>query len=137
VAGRQSGLRTTRWQLGSASTDAPCPPPSAHATVQPAESAARQGTSTTICTSACAEVHTVISPSAATAATARSAIACAAEDAEKVTSELFTNAIKHAGALKFDLEVMHTAGSRAVAVIVTDPSPHPPPGRHGNGRAGG
>ena len=43
-----------------------------------------------------------------------------------VTSELVTNAIKHAGALKFGLEVMHIADSGAVAVIVTDPSPHPP-----------
>ena len=48
------------------------------------------------------------------------------EDAEMVTSELVTNAIKHAGALKFGLEVMHMADSGAVAVIVTDPSPHPP-----------
>jgi anti-sigma regulatory factor (Ser/Thr protein kinase) len=48
------------------------------------------------------------------------------EDAVMVTSELVTNAIKHAGALTFGLEVMHMAGSGAVAVIVTDPSPHPP-----------
>jgi anti-sigma regulatory factor (Ser/Thr protein kinase) len=49
-----------------------------------------------------------------------------AEDAEMVTSELVTNAVKHSGALKFDIEVMHLADSGAVAVIVTDPSPHPP-----------
>jgi anti-sigma regulatory factor (Ser/Thr protein kinase) len=48
------------------------------------------------------------------------------EDAETVTSELVTNAIKHAGARKFGLEVMRLAGSGAVAVIVTDPSPRPP-----------
>lgn len=49
-----------------------------------------------------------------------------AEDAEIVTSELVTNAIKHAGAPKFGLEVMRLAGPGAVAVIVTDPSPVPP-----------
>jgi anti-sigma regulatory factor (Ser/Thr protein kinase) len=49
-----------------------------------------------------------------------------AEDAEMVTSELVTNAIRHAGAPKFDLEVMHLAGAGAVAVIVTDLSPQPP-----------
>jgi anti-sigma regulatory factor (Ser/Thr protein kinase) len=49
-----------------------------------------------------------------------------AEDAEAVTSELVTNAIEHAGALRFGLEVMRLAGSGAVAVIVTDPSPNPP-----------
>ena len=48
------------------------------------------------------------------------------EDAEMVTSELVTNAIKHAGALTFGLEVMCLAGSGAVAVIVSDPSPLPP-----------
>jgi anti-sigma regulatory factor (Ser/Thr protein kinase) len=49
-----------------------------------------------------------------------------AEDVEMVTSELVTNAIRHAGALKFGLEVMRLAGSGAVAVIVTDSSPIPP-----------
>ena len=49
-----------------------------------------------------------------------------AEGAEMVTSELVTNAIEHAVALKFGLEVMHMPNSGAVAVIVTDPSPHPP-----------
>jgi serine/threonine-protein kinase RsbW len=49
-----------------------------------------------------------------------------AEDAETVTSELVTNAIEHAGAPQFNLEVMHLADSGAVAVIVTDLSPQPP-----------
>ena len=49
-----------------------------------------------------------------------------AEDAEMVASELVTNAIEHAGALKFGLEVMHMAASGTVAVVVTDPSPYPP-----------
>ena len=44
-----------------------------------------------------------------------------AEDAEMVTSELVTNAVKHSGALKFGL-----AGSGAVAVIVADSSTNPP-----------
>jgi anti-sigma regulatory factor (Ser/Thr protein kinase) len=48
------------------------------------------------------------------------------EDVEMVASELVTNAIKHAGASKFGLEVMRLAGPGAVAVIVTDPSPQPP-----------
>jgi anti-sigma regulatory factor (Ser/Thr protein kinase) len=48
------------------------------------------------------------------------------EDAVTVTSELVTNAIEHAGALKFGLEVMHLADSGAVVVIVIDHSPHPP-----------
>jgi anti-sigma regulatory factor (Ser/Thr protein kinase) len=52
------------------------------------------------------------------------------EGAEAVTSELVTNAIKHAGAPKFGLEVMRLAGSGAVAVIVTDPSPQPPVKRY-------
>jgi serine/threonine-protein kinase RsbW len=49
-----------------------------------------------------------------------------AEDAETITSELVSNAIRHAGAPKFDLEVMHLAGTGAVAVIVTDLSPQRP-----------
>jgi anti-sigma regulatory factor (Ser/Thr protein kinase) len=48
------------------------------------------------------------------------------EVAEAVASELVTNAVKHAGAPKFGLEVMRLAGSGAVAVIVTDSSPRPP-----------
>jgi anti-sigma regulatory factor (Ser/Thr protein kinase) len=53
-----------------------------------------------------------------------------AEDIETVTSELVTNAIEHAGALSFGLELMTLAGSGAVAVIVTDPSPRPPVKRY-------
>jgi serine/threonine-protein kinase RsbW len=49
-----------------------------------------------------------------------------AKDAETITSELVTNAIRHAGAPQFDLEVMHLADAGAVAVIVTDLSPQPP-----------
>jgi anti-sigma regulatory factor (Ser/Thr protein kinase) len=49
-----------------------------------------------------------------------------AEDAGTVTSELVTNAINHAGTPAFGLQVMHLAGSGAVAVIVTDSSPDPP-----------
>jgi serine/threonine-protein kinase RsbW len=49
-----------------------------------------------------------------------------AEDAETITSELVTNAIRHAGAPQFDLEVMHLAGAGAVAVVVTDLSAQPP-----------
>ena len=65
-----------------------------------------------------------------------------AEDAETITSELVTNAIEHAGAASFGLELMTLSGSGAVAVIVTDPSPRPPvkryPGEdaeHGRGLA--
>lgn len=49
-----------------------------------------------------------------------------AEDAETITSELVTNAITHAHAVQFGLHVVHLADSRAVAVIVTDPSPDSP-----------
>lgn len=49
-----------------------------------------------------------------------------AADAEVVTSELVTNAIMHAGAPKFGLEVVHLADFGAVAIIVTDSSPNPP-----------
>jgi anti-sigma regulatory factor (Ser/Thr protein kinase) len=48
------------------------------------------------------------------------------EDAETVTSELATNAVTHAGASPFGIEVMRLEGSGAVAVIVTDSSPVPP-----------
>jgi hypothetical protein len=40
-----------------------------------------------------------------------------AEDALTVTSELVTNAIKHADAVKFGVEVMRLAGCEAVAII--------------------
>ena len=49
-----------------------------------------------------------------------------AEDAETIASELVTNAVIHADAMKFGIEVMRLAGSGAVALIVTDPSPNPP-----------
>ncbi len=48
------------------------------------------------------------------------------EDALAGTSELVTNAIEHAGAPQFGLQVMRLADPEAVAVMVTDPSPQPP-----------
>jgi len=53
-----------------------------------------------------------------------------ADDAETVTSELVSNAIKHASAARFELEIVRLEGFRAVAVIVTDPSSQPPVKRH-------
>jgi anti-sigma regulatory factor (Ser/Thr protein kinase) len=53
-----------------------------------------------------------------------------AEDALTVTSELVTNAIKHADAVKFGVEVMRLAGCEAVAIIVTDSSRRPPVRRY-------
>jgi anti-sigma regulatory factor (Ser/Thr protein kinase) len=53
-----------------------------------------------------------------------------ADDTETVTSELVTNAIAHAGAATFGLEVMHLEVIGAVAVIVTDTSPRPPVKRY-------
>ena len=53
-----------------------------------------------------------------------------AADAETVTSELVANAITHAGAAKFGLQIMHLDGIGVVAVIVTDPSPQPPVKRY-------
>jgi anti-sigma regulatory factor (Ser/Thr protein kinase) len=49
-----------------------------------------------------------------------------AEDVETVVSELVSNAIRHAGARSFDLELLRVHGSRAVVVLVTDPCPLPP-----------
>jgi anti-sigma regulatory factor (Ser/Thr protein kinase) len=49
-----------------------------------------------------------------------------AEDAETVTSEIMTNAVKHAGAQTIGLELTSLDGCRAVAIVVTDPSPLPP-----------
>ena len=49
-----------------------------------------------------------------------------AEDAEMVTSEIMTNAVKHAGAQTIGLELTSLEGSKAVAIVVTDPSPLPP-----------
>jgi anti-sigma regulatory factor (Ser/Thr protein kinase) len=48
-----------------------------------------------------------------------------ADDAEAITDELSANAIRHAGAATFGLQVMHMEYV-AVAVIVTDPSPQLP-----------
>lgn len=49
------------------------------------------------------------------------------EDAEAVTSELVSNAVIHAGARTFGLELLRpTDDLGAVAVAVTDPSPLPP-----------
>lgn len=49
-----------------------------------------------------------------------------AEDAEVIASELVTNAVEHANALTIGLELLQLEGSAAVAIVVTDPSPHPP-----------
>jgi anti-sigma regulatory factor (Ser/Thr protein kinase) len=49
-----------------------------------------------------------------------------AEDLELVTSELVTNAIAHASTRAIDLELIRLEGPGAVAVVVTDSSPHPP-----------
>jgi len=48
------------------------------------------------------------------------------DDAVAVTSELVTNAIEHAGAPQFGLQVVRLTCPEAVAVMVTDPSPCPP-----------
>ena len=49
-----------------------------------------------------------------------------AADVETVTSELVSNAIAHASAAAINLELMCLADSRAVVVVVTDPSSDPP-----------
>jgi anti-sigma regulatory factor (Ser/Thr protein kinase) len=49
-----------------------------------------------------------------------------AGDVEMVTSELVSNAIRHAGARAVNLELMRLSGSGAVVVMVDDPSPDPP-----------
>jgi anti-sigma regulatory factor (Ser/Thr protein kinase) len=49
-----------------------------------------------------------------------------AENAELVASELITNAITHAGAPAISLELTCLEGTRALAIVVTDPSPLPP-----------
>lgn len=50
------------------------------------------------------------------------------EDAAAVASELVANAVTHAGAPSFGVELMRMEASEvlAVAVVVTDSSPHPP-----------
>ena len=50
----------------------------------------------------------------------------AEDDVEAVTYELVSNAIAHAGASRFGLELLRLEDSRAIAVVVTDPCPHPP-----------
>jgi anti-sigma regulatory factor (Ser/Thr protein kinase) len=49
-----------------------------------------------------------------------------AEDAEIVASEIMTNAVRHSDAHTIGLEVTSLDGSRAVAIVVTDPCPRPP-----------
>jgi anti-sigma regulatory factor (Ser/Thr protein kinase) len=49
-----------------------------------------------------------------------------AEDAETVVSEIVTNAVEHAGAQTIGLALTSLEGFRAVAIVVTDPSPMPP-----------
>jgi anti-sigma regulatory factor (Ser/Thr protein kinase) len=50
-----------------------------------------------------------------------------AEDAEMVTSELVSNAVMHAAAQSFGLDLLLLVDdSGAVAVVVTDPCPLPP-----------
>jgi anti-sigma regulatory factor (Ser/Thr protein kinase) len=53
-----------------------------------------------------------------------------AADVETVTSELVSNAIAHASAQAFDLELLRLDSSGAVVVVVTDPCPLPPVKRH-------
>jgi anti-sigma regulatory factor (Ser/Thr protein kinase) len=48
------------------------------------------------------------------------------EDAETVASELIANAITHAGAPAVSLELTCLEGTRALAIVVTDPCPLPP-----------
>ena len=55
-----------------------------------------------------------------------------AEDAEMITSEIVTNAVKHSDAQTIGLELTSMEGSKAVGIVVTDPSPLPPV-RHGLG----
>jgi anti-sigma regulatory factor (Ser/Thr protein kinase) len=63
-----------------------------------------------------------------------------AGDAETVTSELVSNAVLHAGAGAFGLELLCLESTGAVMVVVTDPCPLPPvrrdpagDGEHGRG----
>jgi anti-sigma regulatory factor (Ser/Thr protein kinase) len=48
------------------------------------------------------------------------------EDAEIVTSEIVTNAVQHSGAQTIGLELTSLEGSKAVAIVITDPSAVPP-----------
>jgi anti-sigma regulatory factor (Ser/Thr protein kinase) len=63
-----------------------------------------------------------------------------AGDVETVTSELVSNAVMHADARAFDLELMRPEGTSAIVVVVSDPCPLPPvkrdpadDGEHGRG----
>jgi anti-sigma regulatory factor (Ser/Thr protein kinase) len=56
-----------------------------------------------------------------------------ARDVETVTSELVSNAVTHADAQAFDLELLHLEEARAVVVVVTDPCPLPPVKRDPDG----
>jgi anti-sigma regulatory factor (Ser/Thr protein kinase) len=49
---------------------------------------------------------------------------------ETVTSELVSNAVTHAGAPVFGLELLLLEGTGAIMVVVTDPCPLPPVKRH-------
>jgi anti-sigma regulatory factor (Ser/Thr protein kinase) len=49
-----------------------------------------------------------------------------ADDAETVASELVSNAVTHAPAPVVALGLTWTEGSRALGIVVTDPSPLPP-----------
>ena len=49
-----------------------------------------------------------------------------AGDVETVTSELVSNAVTHAGAQSFDLELLRLEDSGAIVMVVTDPCPLPP-----------
>jgi anti-sigma regulatory factor (Ser/Thr protein kinase) len=53
-----------------------------------------------------------------------------AEDIETVASELVSNAIAHAGARSFGLELLRLEDSGAIAVVVTDPCPRAPAMHH-------
>lgn len=48
------------------------------------------------------------------------------EDAEIVASEIVTNAVQHSGAQSIGLELTSLEGSRAVEIVITDPSVLPP-----------
>jgi anti-sigma regulatory factor (Ser/Thr protein kinase) len=58
-----------------------------------------------------------------------------AGDVETVTSELVSNAVTHAGAQTFDLELLRLEEVGAVVVVVTDPCPLPPVKRDPGGDA--
>lgn len=57
------------------------------------------------------------------------------EDAQTVTSEIVTNAVKHSDAQTIGLELTSLEGAKALAIVVTDPSPLPPVQRNPAGDA--